>query len=791
MKRVTALLLSLALILALCPAIIPSAKAGGSAKIDLTPYVAGMTNASNFDQPVVTSSASYEYWGFGVAALIDGVVTANPSDPRYLGVTMPDGFSPIDQTAAFTPTWIQLDLQKLYTVDRLDFYAYSASGQGLPKDFTIQVSADGEAWTTVCAKTDMPLTDVPDSIFYSFSFNAADARYVKMDVTAIHGACDQGFNLCLREIEIYGTEKNVDEPGDVVPSGDRLGIDPGNVTVSDEYGSSMVKENLFDGDLDTLYAAIDPSECPGKRMDEWFQLDLQQPYTVTRIRLANRSNANPLGGMPTEFDILVSDDGETWAKVKSVSGITASDIKDECWLTVDVDPVQARYVRIRVYDIGGIGEAAFGYAVTLREFEVHTADGKIDLTSYAPDLDSWSGHPGSGSQWTYYASNYPQTVATASRSYELWGWGIAGLIDGVIATDGIFACAPNSDAEIPVSGMKDVITVDLKAAYFLNGMRFASIAENSAAGLPSSFRLEVSLDGAIWTTVLNRNGLTTDDADRDGRFYTFVFPDTDAIRFVRLTVTRVGGEASGELGYCTALSELELYGTLDPETVIKPDGYGKIDLSRALLRATNSYNLWGHGNGSLYNGDQTPNMFIAVSQEDADYYVRFKNEKEFENACEEFLKIRLDGIYEIDLMRFQSQWAGSGQGVPNKYVLEVSLDGKNWTPALSVDGQAVSDTDWYSAEFPTVQARYLRLNFYNVVEAGDLGYVPHLKELEFYGVLIEKDEIDLDVPAPIPPELDPIPATGAAADLLIFFMLTIASAALLLVLIPDRRRKNR
>ena len=747
-------------------------------KIDLSGYVAGMTSPSGYAQTVVTTSASLEIWGFGQASLIDGNIFNINANQYYCSEPTGSG------TTSFTEAWIQLDLQKVYTVDQFKFYSFMAADRGRPNNIVIETSLDGETWTVAYKNENVPLTTVADSVEYAFAFKAVDARYVKLTVKGVADNWDLGPCVCLREVEVYG--KTTEE----VVRGEKLEINPAKVTVSGEYTPNMGKNNLFDGKLDSIFAAIDPAKAPGTRMDEWFQIDLQQSYTVNQIRMANRSDAVPLGGLPSTFDIMVSDDGETWKVVKSVDGISESDIVDKHWLIVDFDPVEARYVRVRAYDIGAIAEATLGYAVTLREFEVHTAEGKIDLSSYV-NLEDWSGHPGENSQFKSYASNYPQNVVTASQSYELWGWGIAGLIDGVVGTESIFCCRVNSDAVGPVQSMKNEITVDLGAAYFLDTMRFASMAANSLAGLPIDFKLEVSLTGAQWRTVLNKTKLSTADAEADGQFYTFAFDPTEAIRFVRLIVTKVSEAASEELGYCAALSELELYGTLDPTTVVKPDGYGQIDLSKAIIRATNSYNLWGHGTGNLYNGSLNGNMFIGISVDDADYYLMFKDTEVFENTSNEFIKIRLDGIYEIDLMRFQSQFAGSAKGVPNSYTLEVSMDGKTWTTALFVDGKSVSSDGWYSDDIVPVQARYLRLKFHNFIAAGDLGYAAHLKELEFYGVMLEKDQIDLDVPTPEPPALDPLPGdsaqTGDATTILVCATMTVATL-MLAVLVLNRRK---
>lgn len=66
----------------------------------------------------------------------------------------------------------------------------------------------------------------------------------------------------------------------------------------------------------------------------------------------------------------------------------------------------------------------------------------------------------------------------------------------------------------------------------------------------------------------------------------------------------------------------------------------------------------------------------------------------------------------------------------------------------TTDSQEVSETDWYTVEFPAVECRYVKIQFNSVVEACDLGYCAAIRELEFYGSLVSKDNIDLNVDMP-------------------------------------------
>ena len=719
-------------------------------KIDLSEYVEGMTSVSGFEQPVVTASPSTELWGLGAAALIDGDYSS-----RYIGAT--GGVAPEE----FIETWIQLDLQKEYKINKFGFAAFqNNSPQGLPKDFTIEASRDGINWETVYTKTGLVNhEEEPTSAWYEFSFSQTQARYARLNITAIAGDADVANAVCLNEIEVFG--EKVGETGPVAPVGEKISIVSDNITVSASYEKEGEgKANLVDGDATTSFSAIAEADAPGQIMNEWVQLDLQQSYNVDKIRLAAHGN-NSLGGLPTDFDIAVSANGTDWSVVKTINSVFVEDAEDQSWYSFNFTSTDARYVRLNIRDIGGVGDPGIGYAVVLREFEVYQSNGdKIDLSSFVEDIETWKAAEGIDWAW---ASNYPQPVVTASKSYELWGWGAAGLIDGSNTNQAIFGCVPSNDALLPAQpAVNAVITVDFKGAYALDQMCFASFTSGSPAGLPRDFKLEVSLDGTEWSRVLNISNLSPEDANSDDAgWYSFVFEATSPIRYARLTITRVAEQTDKARGWCASLGELEFYGVLDESIVLKPDNYAKIDLSKALVRASHSYNMWGHGIANLYNESQNNFLFIATSMEDADYYAKFKDTQTFENKTEAYLKIRLNGVYSVDAMRFQSWWAGSGQGVPKNYTLYGSMDGESWDLIHDVTDQQTSSTDWYRVDFEEVECQYLKLQFHSVIEACDLGLVAALKELEFYGYAISLDELDDEVPMP---PLGELPGDGDTSN---------------------------
>lgn len=165
--------------------------------IDLSMYLGEMTDsATNVKQDVVTTNHSYERWGLGVASLIDGT---HHDNPRFIGVDEEEVGKKINDL------WIRFDLKDVYRINRVLFYSYSSDNQGLPKEFSIETSKDGQIWKTVYEETDHKY---PGSVINECRFAETEARYVRMNVYQVAGKCDVGEYVCLREVEICGEKSN-------------------------------------------------------------------------------------------------------------------------------------------------------------------------------------------------------------------------------------------------------------------------------------------------------------------------------------------------------------------------------------------------------------------------------------------------------------------------------------------------------------------------------------------------------------------------------------------------------
>lgn len=95
-----------------------------------------------------SSSSEHKDWGdgYGVYALTDNAA-AFTGTPRFsfIDVSMPE--APADpDNVDFTLT---ADLGGAYLVDRFAFYSVNWNQEGKPKQFTVEITADGEQWTQV------------------------------------------------------------------------------------------------------------------------------------------------------------------------------------------------------------------------------------------------------------------------------------------------------------------------------------------------------------------------------------------------------------------------------------------------------------------------------------------------------------------------------------------------------------------------------------------------------------------------------------------------------------------
>ena len=142
----------------------------------------------------------YKHLPFNITLLEDMTVTSSPvkTNVKYAANGSPsDGYMWVSSTTDGTG-WVQMDFQEPYQISR--YVVRHAEAGGLDpelnsRDFTVEVSQDGETWTTVGTHVGniSPVTDT--------SITPVEARYVRVNVT--NGGTD-GY-VRIGDIEIYGS----------------------------------------------------------------------------------------------------------------------------------------------------------------------------------------------------------------------------------------------------------------------------------------------------------------------------------------------------------------------------------------------------------------------------------------------------------------------------------------------------------------------------------------------------------------------------------------------------------
>jgi hypothetical protein len=144
----------------------------------------------------VTVSSSYEQGSWGANLAVDG--ERNEKQGAR-------GWSSGADKARNHTEWIRVNLERSQTLGRVDIYPRNDParlGEGFPVDFTIQVSADGQNWTTVIQKSDYPK---PGNQVQSFPFNQVTAQYVQIIGRNLrYLGAESAYYMQFAEIEVYG-----------------------------------------------------------------------------------------------------------------------------------------------------------------------------------------------------------------------------------------------------------------------------------------------------------------------------------------------------------------------------------------------------------------------------------------------------------------------------------------------------------------------------------------------------------------------------------------------------------
>ncbi|MFL6113554.1 MAG: discoidin domain-containing protein, partial [Catenulispora sp.] len=242
---------------------------------------------------------------------------------------------------------------------------------------------------------------------------------------------------------------------------------------------------------------------------EWVQLDLGSARRLDRVDLYPRTDgANTGQGFPIDFTIQASADGANWTTVGSRTGYARPGAAAQSF---PFAPVSARYLKVTGTNLST--DPLGHYHMQFAEIEPLGGD-------LAP------GRP---------------AAASSSVEYTREGWLIADLTDGAHHTDlwnssgwsssGSGAANTTQWAQVDLAGPSRISQVTLYPR---------DDGGNTGLGFPSAFTIQISADGANWTTVASRTSYPRPGAGG----IVFGFSAATA-RYVRVTGTTLTADQFG------------------------------------------------------------------------------------------------------------------------------------------------------------------------------------------------------------------------------------------------------
>ena len=311
-------------------------------------------NLAEGKAPAVESSV--HGGGYYAYTLTDGI--RDNSVPTALGYRS-------NQNTGFA----EVDLGRPVTINRVDFYPTGTKftrGQTFPTEFTVEVSADGETWVKVVEKKDYTdcLTTIP-----SFTFEAVEARYVRMNVTK--GCATGGFEIA--EIEVYNDDGSIATPDNeslyhipgTEPAGTNVALDRGVTASSHVIGWEPTGLTNGSRESGAWTSAINrhPTADHG---EEWVLIDLAYAYDIDKVVLFGRSGDDYF---PYKFRIEVSEDGKSYQNV--YEGECPEKRQGQQPFECKLENVKARYVRIVGYSLRDQAGFNDGHLFSLCEVEIY------------------------------------------------------------------------------------------------------------------------------------------------------------------------------------------------------------------------------------------------------------------------------------------------------------------------------------------------------------------------------------------------------------------------------------
>jgi hypothetical protein len=147
------------------------------------------------NKPVIVSSKA-DVPGWAPDDATDGDTTPSTNGEN-------SGWASQPNTSTNATEWIEVDLGSVEPIDEVDLYPRNdpdVPGGCFPRDFSILVSSDGNAWTRMASETNYP---APGTRPQRFTFSRTSARYVKVTGTQLTQDEFGQYYFELKEVEVF------------------------------------------------------------------------------------------------------------------------------------------------------------------------------------------------------------------------------------------------------------------------------------------------------------------------------------------------------------------------------------------------------------------------------------------------------------------------------------------------------------------------------------------------------------------------------------------------------------
>ncbi len=433
----------------------------------------------------------------------------------------------------------------------------------------------------------------------------------------------------------------------------------------------------------------------GRHMDdgngeEWAIVDLGRVCDIEKVVLDPQGLTNGYNAFPEDYRIDVSLDNEVWTTAVSVTGDTAVSSEENRVHTFA--PVAARYVRLFATKLSFSGTAIDGYLIALDEMEVWGKE-----------------HVAAAGEAYNVAFDKPIAGYSSSTEVPAWNCASAFLTDGDRIRGWVSEIGRNASADC-----EEWIAVNLGGAYDIHKVVLVPQQQTDGnTSFPEQYRIEVSRDGQNYTTVATVTdtlGVATDES-RTVEF------DTVTANYVRFTAVKLVASSSG---YIAALDEMEVYGI---EHQLADDELYNVALNKPIPACSSSYEepAWGCSYVYLNDGDSVSSWASGLNRNTT-------------GDAEEWIVIDLEDTFYIEKVKLDPQGlTDNTNSFPEKYRIEVSLDGETYTTVATVtDELGVASEAIREVSFDSTAARFVK--FVTVqLSPSPSGYIVALDEMEVWG----------------------------------------------------------